>query len=903
MNRLRPFALSLCLVLIAAPVLAQKSTPPALQEVLDAKAQGKPVPRAAWEEVHRDHLARRAEARAALRPAGFHKDGGSSDADATPITSANYVDQGSTEGKGNNAALNSCATSGSDTAEDAWYTVTFTENATLQIWTTCENVGPPSHDTRLGVFDGTLNLIACNDDDPACGAPYYQSRITDLEVGPGTYYIVVDGWNGAEGPYELNVQYELEGPPCNGSDLSNPTVIGTFPYTHQHDSTNDCDDTLLTCELGGSESGPDHWYEVTFNVPVYLDVNTLCAIDAIDTRISIRDTASQQELYCNDDDPACPNGQSRIEDAHLNAGTYTIVVDGVDPTGGTYVLQADTTHAPPVPVQNLLPDIIVRESDLYDNDISTTIIAGRTHLRLSNATANIGTGKLHIFGGADNGDGTQEVIQRVYRDDGTWFDRVAGLFLFHPGHNHIHVEDWCEYRLRYVLPGDGVGDIVAKGRKTSFCVIDLTVYDSSLPGYVPGGEFNSCGSTIQGLSVGWADIYSKGLEGQNIDITGIADGEYWLESMADPEDTILESDETNNATRIKITLGSPTAINPDKWEPNDSAAELDSRPIGGPNSPNLGPVGPGTTLTGATVHTNGNEDWFRFYMPAPGTSADEVRIDFTHSNGNLDLHLQDDQGTPVDVSAGSGDSEVISLDGVAAGWYDVRIFGIAGATQDNYSLTINPSSNGTPSVTVVDPPVGNVMVSHGSQTYTTTWTADDPESNQTWVNIWANTSPVLDGNQQFLPTSQNTPGEQGFYIINTSYLDPDVAYWIYIEVTDGGTKSGAWSAGTITAFEATSVPELPEAYASQLLPAFPNPFNPQTTLRLQVQREGPVDWRLFDARGQLVTVIEDGTLAPGVHERVWSGRDSQGRRVASGVYFSVVNGIDFSDRQKVVLLK
>src|SRR2546428_14147656 len=39
--------------------------------------------------------------------------------------------------------------------------------------------------------------------------------------------------------------------------------------------------------------------------------------------------------------------------------------------------------------QELRPDIITRTNELYDHDIVTNIVPGRTHLRLSNATANI----------------------------------------------------------------------------------------------------------------------------------------------------------------------------------------------------------------------------------------------------------------------------------------------------------------------------------------------------------------------------------------------------------------------------------------------------------------------------------------------------------------------------------
>ena len=129
-----------------------------------------------------------------------------------------------------------------------------------------------------------------------------------------------------------------------------------------------------------------------------------------------------------------------------------------------------------------LPDMICRESNLYDNDISTSVEAGRVHLRLSNGTANLGLGQLHIFGvegGPD--DELQEVYQRVFADDGSYYDRLSGKFIYHPTHGHVHFEDWAIYHLREILPGDGVGPILASGEKTSFCLIDGGIQDSTLP--------------------------------------------------------------------------------------------------------------------------------------------------------------------------------------------------------------------------------------------------------------------------------------------------------------------------------------------------------------------------------------------------------------------------------------
>ena len=446
--------------------------------------------------------------------------------------------------------------------------------------------------------------------------------------------------------------------------------------------------------------------------------------------------------------------------------------------------------------QDLLPDIIVRQSDLYDHEVA--IIGNARWIKLSNGTPNIGDGKLYLYGVfPQNDDGTQTVRQRIYRDDGTFWDTDVGYFIYHPEHDHIHFEDWAIYRLREVLEGGGVGPIIAEGEKTSFCILDLGIYDRNLPNFDPDGQFHSCTSTIQGLSVGWLDIYSKGLAGQRIDITGVPDGTYWLESEVDPLNRVIEKDETNNIARILVTLGDG---GPDYAEPNDTIPQVAARPEGGPNSPNLGPCGPERTLPDLTIHSDRDSDFFRFYLNDTGGAGDFIRIDFTKADGDLDLELYNEAGELLRVSHGAGDWEQIPLDGQPEGWYFARAHGFAGATSPSYSLTINPSENQPPTIDVIAPPPGDTVLEHGADTYRVEWEASDPEADRTWVTIYLNHHPEIDEHAIVMPTSVNTPGEQGFYIINSAYVPPDT-YWVIAEVTDGGTVRHGVSLGTLTFIE------------------------------------------------------------------------------------------------------
>jgi hypothetical protein len=179
-------------------------------------------------------------------------------------------------------------------------------------------------------------------------------------------------------------------------------------------------------------------------------------------------------------------------------------------------------------------------------------IPGRTLLRLTTAMGNFGAGPLEIRGGRVV-DGAQQVFQRIYPDsDGKPRDRLAGSFTYHPDHGHTHFDDFATYRLRVMREDGSAGRIVRSGSKVSFCLTDSDPVNTDLPGAPSNGEYDSCSTDVQGISVGWADVYSQSLDDQWIDVTDLRSGEYWLEVVVDPANRILESNESNNAKRVRV---------------------------------------------------------------------------------------------------------------------------------------------------------------------------------------------------------------------------------------------------------------------------------------------------------------------------------------------------------------
>jgi hypothetical protein len=76
---------------------------------------------------------------------------------------------------------------------------------------------------------------------------------------------------------------------------------------------------------------------------------------------------------------------------------------------------------------------------------------------------------------------------------------------------------------------------------------------------------------------------------------------------------------------------------------------------------------------------------------------------------------------------------------------------------------------------------------------------------------------------------------------------------------------------------------LPPAYA--LGRAYPNPFNPQTWIPVEIPASTEaVRLRVYNLLGQPIRTLVSGYLTPGYHAVDWDGRDERGATVSSGVY-------------------
>ena len=106
-----------------------------------------------------------------------------------------------------------------------------------------------------------------------------------------------------------------------------------------------------------------------------------------------------------------------------------------------------------------------------------------------------------------------------------------------------------------------------------------------------------------------------------------------------------------------------------------------------------------------------------------------------------------------------------------------------------------------------------------------------------------------------------------------------------------------WSSNGIFIIEnASSSQIIPDNFG--LASAYPNPFNPTTTIGFQVPYSSNVILEIYDITGRKIRQLANNYYTPGYHSVVWDASD-----VSSGVYFVKMNADGFNASQKLMLIK
>jgi len=158
------------------------------------------------------------------------RQGGDTIADALPIN-LDYYDHYETTGTttGYTDDYDEICPYDNSTSPDVVYAISRTLDAPYVDIDMCGS----SYDTKIYVYDEAMNVIACNDDfyfDDYCGM--YVSKIEAMVLPANTtYYLVIDGYGGDHGDYELAITLfwgeHVECPP-DGTPEGEPELVNEY---------------------------------------------------------------------------------------------------------------------------------------------------------------------------------------------------------------------------------------------------------------------------------------------------------------------------------------------------------------------------------------------------------------------------------------------------------------------------------------------------------------------------------------------------------------------------------------------------------------------------------------------------------------------------------------------------
>ena len=359
-----------------------------------------------------------------------------------------------------------------------------------------------------------------------------------------------------------------------------------------------------------------------------------------------------------------------------------------------------------------LPDFFPTLSGSFSIDQTTQ--SGRSLLRFGTQVNNQGEGPAVLVSGRPgvdpipsgapitswvNPDGSQNVLQAVYKFNGSSFSLsrydIAGRFLFHDSHGHLHYEGYASYRLLHNNGGqpggvvqrpDGRGSV---GAKTGFCLINILSSftmengqdSSTLPGYNRPGQPNTGCGLLQGVHVGRADVYSAGLTAQWLDVTGVPNGNYFFEITLDYLGSIAETNETNNTKvfPVNINANPPVGgITPDEFDANGASNDTFAE------ATNMGVLGT-LTKTGLNIHWGQDFDYFRFEASSTGTYT----VTSSQSNGDVNIYLYDVNQIQLAASTKPSGSDTVNYDFVEGETYYLKAQSYNSTTSSNYQLAWN----------------------------------------------------------------------------------------------------------------------------------------------------------------------------------------------------------------------
>jgi hypothetical protein len=215
----------------------------------------------------------------------------------------------------------------------------------------------------------------------------------------------------------------------------------------------------------------------------------------------------------------------------------------------------------------LLPDLLPNSSYVHPSKVELTKECdGREGvavcLRAPVGIANMAQGDLFMSAPLTR---PKQVTQHIFNSDGTMIDRLLEAdFGEDPKHQTILFPDWVRLAMRKIdenCDSRATAEqcpVVRESWRDASCMRDYIVVE---PNFESERRYDCVvsedGVLEQGIGAGQMDVHDIAFIDQFIDVTGLPNGEYWLEAVVNPNQVVHEADYTNNTGRGRFELELP----------------------------------------------------------------------------------------------------------------------------------------------------------------------------------------------------------------------------------------------------------------------------------------------------------------------------------------------------------
>jgi hypothetical protein len=122
-----------------------------------------------------------------------------------------------------------------------------------------------------------------------------------------------------------------------------------------------------------------------------------------------------------------------------------------------------------------------------------------------------------------------------------------------------------------------------------------------------------------------------------------------------------------------------------------------------------------------------------------------------------------------------------------------------------------------------------------------------------------------------------------------------------IDVTEAMLQDGSYDLNQVASLGTVQVQTRPEIFG--LADNYPNPFNPETTLKYQLPEAADVKLEVYNVVGQVVRTLVASHQNAGRYVAQWDATNDNGQPLSSGIYFYHIQAGDFQKTKKMLLLK